>query len=83
MVTPIKQFKRDPNNLGRGAGVYYHRGKGYFSRYSRTLDADRKSTGYQVDLVGVPKATRFPQITDGNITKYFTEHPQWFKRKKK
>lgn len=83
MVTPIKQFKKDPNSLGRGPGVYYHRGKGYYSKYSRTLDAKRKSTGYQVDVVGLPKATRFPQIADGKIEKYFTGHPKWFQRKKK
>lgn len=67
MVTPIKYFKTDPNKLGRGAGVYYHRGNGYYSRYSRTRDAKIKSTGWKVDVIGLPKATRYPQISDGVI----------------
>lgn len=83
MVTPIKHFKNDPNGLGRGDGVYYHRGHGYYSKYSRKRDAARKSTGYNIDPIGLPKATRFPQIGDGVISKYFTNHPQWFGRRKK
>ena len=84
MVTPIKHFKNDPNGLGRGDGVYYHRGKGYYSKYSRKRDAARKSTGHQINVIGLPTATRFPQISDGVIGKYFSNHPQWFgKRKKK
>lgn len=83
MVTPIKHFRKDPNGLGRGDGIYYHRGKGYYSKYSRKRDANRKSTGYGVDIIGLPKATRFPQITDGNIDRYFKAHPQWFGKKKK
>jgi len=83
MVTPIKQFKKDPNGLGRGDGIYYHRGKGYYSKYSRTRDANRKSTGHNIDPIGLPKATRFPQIADGRIDKYFVVHHKWFERKKK
>lgn len=67
MVTPIKFFKRDPNNKGRGAGVYYHRGDGYYSKYSRERDRKKKSMGWKVDLIGLPKATRWPQVTDGVI----------------
>lgn len=70
MPTPIKYFSKDPNNLGRGAGVYYHRGHNYFSKYSRTRDAHRLSKGWRTDPVGVPRATRFPHIGDGNIIRY-------------
>lgn len=70
MPTPIKYFNKDPNGLGRGAGVYYHRGHGYYSQYSRARDAHRLSTGWKVDVIGVPKATRFPHIGDGKIIRY-------------
>ncbi len=83
MVTPIKAFKKDPNGLGRGAGVYYHRGHGYYSQYSRARDGAKKSTGWRVNVVGIPGGTRFPQITDGNINDYFAKHPQWFGKAKK
>ena len=33
MVGPLKHFSVDPNRHGRGAGWYYHRGKGWFSKY--------------------------------------------------
>ena len=33
VVGPLQYFDRDPNNKGRGAGWYYHRGKGYYSKY--------------------------------------------------
>jgi len=83
MVTPIKRFKKDPNGLGRGDGIYYHRGNGYYSQYSRTRDANKKSKGYETDKVGVPVKARFPHVTDGLISKYWTRHPQWFGGKKK
>jgi len=67
MVTPIKYFSKDPNGYGRGPGVYYHRGHGIFSKYSRERDRLKKSKGWQVDPVGLPRKTRFPHITDGNI----------------
>ena len=82
MVTPIKHFKRDPNGLGRGEGIYYHRGHGYYSQYSRKRDEARHSKGWKTNAIGVPKATRFPQIGDGIISKYWSDHPQWFKHKK-
>ena len=73
MVTRIKAYRKDPNNLGRGAGAYYHRGHGYYSMYSRARDKSIKSKGWQVDLIGLPKATKYPQITDGNINDYFNK----------
>ena len=67
MVSPIKYFAKDPNGMGRGAGVYYHRGKGYYSKYSRKRDANKKSTGWQVNVIGIPKATRIPHVSDGKL----------------
>ena len=69
MVTPIKYFKKDPNNLNRGVGAYYHRGHGYYSKYSLQRDKNRLSTGWKVDVVGLPKATKWPQIGDGIINR--------------
>ena len=40
MPGPLIRRKTDPNKKGRGAGVYYHRGKGVYSKYSK--DRDRK-----------------------------------------
>ena len=33
MVGPLQYFEQDPNGKGRGPGWYYHRGKGYYSKY--------------------------------------------------
>ena len=41
MVGPLKRFRRDPNRKGRGAGLYYHRGKGYYSKWGAKLDRKR------------------------------------------
>lgn len=39
------EYKRsDPNKKGRGDGYYYHRGNGYYSKYSQERDAAKKGT---------------------------------------
>jgi hypothetical protein len=43
MVGPIKRLKNDPNRRGRGAGLYYHRGNGYYSKYSGMSDKHKHS----------------------------------------
>lgn len=43
MPGPLKRFKRDPNGKGRGGGLYYHRGHGYWSKYSWGRDAKKKN----------------------------------------
>ena len=43
MVGSLKMLKRDPNGKGRGAGRYYHRGKGIWSKYSVAADRKRVS----------------------------------------
>jgi len=40
---PLKKFSSDPNKLGRGPGMYYHRGNGKYSKYQEHKDAKRKS----------------------------------------
>jgi hypothetical protein len=67
MVTAIKYFSKDPNSFGRGAGVYYHRGHGIYSKYSRDRDKKKLSNGWKIDKIGLPKNTRHPHISDGKI----------------
>jgi hypothetical protein len=71
MVTKLQSYKRDPNGLGRGPGLYYLRGgktagqftlpsgktvKGpYYSKYSQKRDSNRRSEGWKTDVVGIPK----------------------------
>jgi len=38
MVGPLKRYSRDPQGKGRGPGLYYHRGKGVYSKYSPWRD---------------------------------------------
>ena len=45
MPGPIRHYKRDPNARGRGSGKYYHRGRGYFSKYSAKRDKKVDSKG--------------------------------------
>jgi len=43
MVGRLKWFSRDPNGRGRGAGYYYHRGHGYYSKYSVKRDRGKRA----------------------------------------
>lgn len=76
MPASIKHFRRDPNDLGRGSGLYYRRaatykGKrypgGYYSKYSEGRDKARKSTGFNIHPIGLPRETRLPHTMDGNV----------------
>jgi hypothetical protein len=67
MVTPLKYFKQDPNRLGRGEGIYYHRGHGYYSKYSTHRDFMIQARGYGVDHIGVPRKSSYIHTTDGRI----------------
>lgn len=72
----IRFFEKDPNKRkGRynikPKGVYYHRGHGWWSKYSLVTDVLKKSRGWRVDVVGLYKGsrkrTRIPQTSDGNL----------------
>jgi len=39
MVGRLMRKSSDPNRKGRGAGLYYHRGNGVWSKYSEKRDA--------------------------------------------
>ncbi len=67
MPAPIKYYKRDPNGRGRGAGLYYLRGNGYFSKYSLERDKRKKSRGWRTNRVGTPKSTTIPHTSDGRL----------------
>jgi len=34
----LEHYKKDPEGKGRGAGLYFHRGKGVYSKYSEHGD---------------------------------------------
>ena len=78
MPASIKFVRIDPNNLGRGGGLYYRRGPGYkgkkypggyYSKYSQAVDKKRKSKGYAIHPVGKPKGTKIPHTSDGNLSR--------------
>jgi hypothetical protein len=76
MVSPLRHFNKDPNGLGRPAGLYYHRGNGYFSAFSYDRDENRRSKGYDIDHIGfdVKKGTPsklFPMVSDGQLSKSY------------
>lgn len=38
MPGKLEHHKKDPEEKGRGAGTYFHRGKGVYSKYSEDSD---------------------------------------------
>jgi len=67
MPGSLRYFKRDPNGQGRGPGVYYHRGKGVYSKYSIARDKKIKAKGYKVSPVGIPKKSKIKHAGDGRL----------------
>lgn len=67
MSSPLRFFRSDPNKKGRGKGVYYHRGKGIYSKYSQDRDKKIKARGYSVDKIGKPRKSHKLHTTDGTI----------------
>ena len=59
--------KQDPNRKGRGVGVYYHRGKGVWSKYSIARDKAKRSRGWKQHIIGLPKGTKIPHTSDGRL----------------
>jgi hypothetical protein len=60
MPGPLRYLKSDPNHKKRGAGWYYHRGRGVYSRKDDALDRGYKATRYGQKLRGSP-----PKIGSG------------------
>jgi hypothetical protein len=75
MVSPLRHFNKDPNGLGRPAGLYYHRGNGYFSAFSYDRDEHTKSKGFDIHKIGIDSTGRqakyFPQVSDGILSKSY------------
>jgi len=67
MPSPLRFFKRDPNGNGRGRGVYYHRGKGIYSKYNIERDRKIKARGYRLHKIGLPKMSSILHTGDGNL----------------
>jgi hypothetical protein len=53
--------------MGRGAGIYYHRGHGIYSKYSAERDILIKAQGYDVHKIGIPNNNAYLHTTDGNV----------------
>jgi len=67
MPSPLRFFRKDPNKKGRGRGVYYHRGKGVFSKYNIERDKKIKAKGWKINKVGMPKASSILHTGDGRL----------------
>lgn len=70
MPGSLRFFRQDPNNKGRGRGVYYHRGKGIFSKYEvgpNNRDSKIKAKGWRIDKVGLPRASSKLHAGDGRM----------------
>lgn len=67
MPTRLKFYRQDPNRKGRGQGVYYHRGKGIYSKYSVERDKKIKARGYKTHKVGRPTKSRIRHTGDGRL----------------
>lgn len=48
MVGQLQYKGTDPNNKSRGAGWYWHRGNGVYSRYTGKVDSKRKAKIYRI-----------------------------------
>jgi len=72
MPASLRYFKRDPNGLRRGEGIYYHRGKGYYSRYDVGRDSKIKAKGFKKHKTGVNrkgKGSSIAQAGDGILSR--------------
>ena len=69
MPASLRFFRKDPNKRGRGAGVYYHRGKGVYSKYNIERDRKIKARGYRKDKVGQPRKSRILHTGDGKLSR--------------
>ena len=68
MPSRLVKWNTDPQKKGRGAGVYYHRGKGVYSKYSPDRDAMIEASGFKIDKIGIPSRSKGRHLGDGNLT---------------
>jgi hypothetical protein len=79
MPSPITYLKKDPNynrgpekyrvKINRGPGEYYHRGKGWYSKYDPKRDAKIKAKGYKISNTGLPKNSPIRHAGDGYLSR--------------
>ncbi len=69
MPSSLRHFKRDPNGKGRGEGVYYHRGKGVYSKYSSKRDSKILAKGYKQNRIGLPRKSKILHTGDGRLAR--------------
>ena len=67
MPTRLQRRGSDPNNKGRGSGVYYHRGNGVYSKYSVERDKKIIAKGFKLSKVGLPKTSKILHTGDGQL----------------
>lgn len=67
MVGSLNYRATDPNKKGRGAGWYWHRGNGVFSKYTGVVDSKRKA---KVKRISDPKARSEAQIKNPHTHDY-------------
>jgi len=67
MPSRLIKWDSDPQKNGRGPGLYYHRGKGKYSKYSPERDAIIKAQGYSIDKIGSPSRSKGRHLSDGNL----------------
>ena len=67
MPSRLIRWKTDPQKNGRGPGLYYHRGKGIYSKYSPDRDAKILKTGHKIDKIGIPSRSKGRHLSDGNL----------------
>ena len=75
MPSPLERYKKDPNNLGRGEGIYYYRGpyttakgqfiRNYYSKYSVERDSKIKAKGFKKHKIGLPVKNKYRHTYDG------------------
>lgn len=51
MPGPLRYYRNDPNKKRRGAGFYYHRGRGVYSKKDDSKDRKYKAKGFR----GIPR----------------------------
>jgi len=72
MPSRLTKFNTDPQKKGRGAGLYYHRGKGIYSKYDPDRDSLIVAKGYKVDKIGFPVKSKGRHLSDGKLKNWGT-----------
>lgn len=73
MPGKLIEYNSDPNGKGRGSGLYYHRGNGYYSKYSEDIDKKIKASRHikkkKKGLIGRGKYRHTHDLLEPNTKK--------------